>query len=256
LRGLRVPLFLSDQNHRGRNCAVYLSCEAWICRRGLLVIPNPSWPLSFSLAVCCATSFRAFHQRNRLLLLRDVNGFRKKQSQLRPRPHPWPSKAPRGAGTGRQNNSALQIFQPVLPPHVLLQELRRCDSRGVMLPPLVRGKMERTGSRRSPVGPIIPPRSTKDLELCSLKRFSPNREERLLPPAKGQNSDAVDSSINSDVKRSTSAELRAKQSRTAACHSATALPCLSSSSFAREIASALAAWQEVIAPKFQSHRAA
>src|SRR6516164_8240898 len=87
------------------------------------------------------------------------------------------------------------------------------------------------------------------------KRYGPNREEPLLAPAKEQNCDARTFRITSDARRSTSPGIPSQQARNAAKDRAAANPWISFVRLASEIASAIFAWQEAIAPRCHSDKA-
>ena len=138
---------------------------------------------------------------------------------------------------------------------LLPQELRRYDPQGAKLQPLVPGNMARPASRRLPASPLFRPRSTRYLQLCHRKRCAPNREECLLQPANVQNSDAL--TVQSNPMPSVPLQQDYAQSgrETLQQYSAKANACISFSSFASEIASAMVAWQEAISPRCHSDSA-
>src|SRR6516165_9540637 len=87
-------------------------------------------------------------------------------------------------------SSALQIFQPVLAPRLLPQELQRYDPLSAKLQPLVLGGTAQLGSCRWPDSLLFPARSTECLSRCHRKRCVPNPGKCLPDAANAQNSDA------------------------------------------------------------------
>src|SRR4030095_7738448 len=106
------------------------------------------------------------------------------------------SETHRGVGELRHKTSALQIFQLVLPPAVLPQELRRYGPQSATLRPLVLSNLSHPGSLAWPDILVFPPRSTRCLRLCHPKRCVPNREEPFLQPANTQNFDVLTVQLN------------------------------------------------------------
>src|SRR5260370_1078737 len=104
--------------------------------------------------------------------------------------HPKSRETHRGAGAVWHSNNAAQIFQPVLPPRLLPQELQRCDPLDVMLQPFVPDDMAGPAPNRLPESLLFPARSTECLPRCYRKRCAPNRGEWLLALANAQNCDA------------------------------------------------------------------
>ena len=100
---------------------------------------------------------------------------------------------------------------------------------------------------------VLDPRDA--FRWCHRKRCAPNREESLLQPANAQNCDAL--TVQSNPMPSVPLQQDYAHSRRESLHnhSATANACISFSSFASEIASAMVAWQEAISPKCHSDSA-
>src|ERR1700722_16150110 len=96
----------------------------------------------------------------------------------------------REAGAFRTTRCDAQIFQPVLPPRLLPQELPRHNPQGTGLRPLVPGNMARPAPNLLPDSLLFPARSTEYLQLCRRKRCAPNRAKWLRSLANAQNCDA------------------------------------------------------------------
>src|SRR5271166_488832 len=114
----------------------------------------------------------------------------------------WASSAPKVARkTPRSRcnsafHSALQIFQPVLPPLLLPRELQGYDPRDAKLQPLVLETMADRSSSRLPASLLFLPRSARCRRLCDRKHCAPNCGEWLLQLATTQNYDALTVQLN------------------------------------------------------------
>src|SRR3984957_18609964 len=106
------------------------------------------------------------------------------------RRRPKPQETYREAGAFRTTRCDAQIFQPVLPPRLLPQELQRNDPQGTGLRPLVPGNMARLAPNLLPDSLLFPARSTEYLQRCHRKRCAPNRAKWLHSLANAQNCDA------------------------------------------------------------------
>ena len=85
--------------------------------------------------------------------------------QFAPRRHLQSRETHRGAGAVRKRKTAAQIFQPVLPPLLLPQELLRYDLLDVMLPLFGPGDMAKgVDLEADPKGPV----SSRNICECEL----------------------------------------------------------------------------------------
>ena len=155
----------------------------------------------------------------------------------------WVSSAPIAArNTPRSRCSSAQqeraqIFQPLLPPRLLPQELQRYDPLDVKLQPLVSGNMAGPAPHRLPESLLFRARSTEYLPLCHRKRCAPSRGEWLLELANTQNCDAWRVQSNPTPSDPLQQDYAQGGARPAAQSSAMANAFISFSSFASEIAS-------------------
>jgi hypothetical protein len=128
--------------------------------------------------------------------------------------HRSPRETHRGAGAVRHSNCGAKIFQPLLAPHLLPQELQRYDPLDVMLQPLIPGSMARP--RTVPAARVTPSsiHGMPSAVLPEALRAQPRR----IPPTDSQCAKfrPVESLIKSDAKRSASAGLRSFAAKPAA----------------------------------------
>jgi len=110
--------------------------------------------------------------------------------QFGSRQHQWPPKTQHEVGAVRHSESGFQIFQRVLPPHLLPLVLRRYDQLDVKLQPFVRDDLGGQVPYRLPDSLLFPARSTKYLPRCRRKPCAPNRAKWLPSLKNTQNCDA------------------------------------------------------------------
>src|SRR5580704_13953873 len=91
-----------------------------------------------------------------------------------------PRETHRGTAAVRRRNSVAQIFQPLFPPRLLPQELRRYDPQDVTLRLFVPGKLACPALHRLPEDLLFPPRSPKYLLRSHRTRCAPNLGEWLI----------------------------------------------------------------------------